>query len=173
MISCSIRTSYIPAQEKLILSSKEPGEMLMKRFFILGFIMGMVYLALEGFWRGWTNISMLFVGGLCGAAVGLLNEYPEYVDLRVWQQTLLAWPLVLIIEFVSGLVLNVWLGLQIWDYSGMPGSLYGQVSLPYALLWLPLIPFGIWLDDWLRWKLFDEEKPPNLDSIYRDLIRLR
>ncbi|NLW92809.1 MAG: hypothetical protein GXY34_14570 [Syntrophomonadaceae bacterium] len=147
--------------------------MLMKRLFILGFIMGMVYFTLEGFWRGWTNITMLFVGGLCGVIVGSLNEYPDYINLKVWQQTLVAWPLVLIVEFVSGLVLNVWLGLQIWDYTGTLGSLYGQVSLPYALLWLPLIPFGIWLDDWLRWKLFDEEEPPKLESIYRDLIRLR
>ncbi|MGE5389534.1 MAG: putative ABC transporter permease [Deltaproteobacteria bacterium] len=145
----------------------------MKRLFILGFIMGMVYFTLEGFWRGWTNIAMLFIGGFCGVIVGSLNEYPDYMDLKVWQQTLLAWPLVLIVEFVSGWVLNIRLGLQIWDYSGLPGSIYGQVSLPYALLWLPLIPFAIWLDDWLRWKLFDEEEPPTLVSIYLDLIKLK
>lgn len=140
---------------------------------ILGFIMGMVYFTLEGFWRGWTNIAMLFVGGVCGVMVGLLDEYPQFIELKVWQQTLIAWPIVLIVEYIAGLILNVWLGLGIWDYTGLPGNIYGQVCLPYAALWLLLIPFGIWLDDWLRWKFFDQEKPPDLISVYRDLITLK
>lgn len=162
--------SYTRASEKI---TEKRRVIIMKRLLILGFIMGMIYYTLEGFWRGWSNIAMLFVGGLCGVLVGLLDEYPQFIQLKIWQQTLIAWPLVTMVEFIAGFILNIWLGLGIWDYAGLPGSIYGQVCLPYAALWLFLIPFGIWLDDWLRWKFFDQEKPPELISIYRDLITLK
>jgi uncharacterized membrane protein len=95
----------------------------MKRFFILVFIMGMCYFTLEGFWRGWTNIVMLFVGGLCGALIGLLDEYPQYFNLKIWQQTLISWLVILVIEYASGMLLNIELGLGIWDYSSLPLNL--------------------------------------------------
>ena len=145
----------------------------MKRFFILVFIMGMCYFTLEGFWRGWTNIVMLFVGGLCGALIGLLDEYPQYFNLKIWQQTLISWLVILVIEYASGMLLNIELGLGIWDYSYLPLNLNGQICLIYAILWIPLIPFGIWLDNWLRWKLFDEERPYHLLNVYHDLLTLK
>lgn len=62
-------------------------------------------------------------------------------------------------ELVTGLILNCWLGLGIWDYSDMPCNLWGQICLPYTLLWVPTSLVAIVLDDYLRWWLFDEEKP--------------
>jgi hypothetical protein len=115
----------------------------------------------------------VFGGGLCGALIGLLDEYPQYFNLKIWQQTLIAWFIILGIEYTSGMLLNVWLGMGIWDYSSMPVNLNGQICLIYAILWIPLIPLGIWLDNWLRWKLFDEERPYKLPSIYRDLFTLK
>ena len=41
-------------------------------------------------------------------------------------------------ELGAGLILNVWLKLDIWDYSRLPGNLWGQVCLKYALLWVVL-----------------------------------
>jgi uncharacterized membrane protein len=146
---------------------------MMKRLVTLGFIMGMVYFTLEGFWRGWTNIAMLFIGGFCGVIIGLLNEYPQFVKLKVWQQSLIGVPIVLVVELISGLILNIWLGYGIWDYSEMPGNLYGQICISYSILWFLLVPFGVWMDDWLRWKLYGQGRPYGLKKIYRDLITLK
>lgn len=132
--------------------------------------MGMVYLTLEGFWRGWTNISMLFVGGFCAVLIGLLNERPRYYNLKIWQQCLIGTAIVLIVEFTSGMILNVWMGLGIWSYSGMWGNIFGQVCPAYAVLWFWLIPFNIWVDDWLRYKLYDEGETYTLGEIYKELI---
>ena len=53
----------------------------------------------------------------------------------------------------AGLILNVWLGLGIWDYSGMWGNLWGQICPLYTLLWCllagPVIVGFDWLDHWL------------------------
>lgn len=137
----------------------------------LFFIMGMVYFTLEGFWRGSANIIMLFVGGSCSILIGLINEYPQYYKLKIYQQSLIGTLIVLIIEFISGIFLNVYLSLNLWNYSDTWGNLYGQICIPYALLWFILVPFCIWLDDFLRFKLYSEGEIYSLKEIYLDLIR--
>jgi uncharacterized membrane protein len=120
---------------------------------ILAFLIGMVYFTLEGFWRGWTNITMLFIGGVCGFLIGLLNQY---TGLKVWQQTILGTGIALAVELISGLLFNLVLGLGLWNYSGMWGNLYGQICPQFALIWFMLTPFAIWLDDFIRWRFYDE-----------------
>ncbi|MFL0268674.1 putative ABC transporter permease [Candidatus Clostridium radicumherbarum] len=144
----------------------------MKKLAVLGFIMGMMYFTAEGFWRGWTNISMLFVGGLCAVLIGLLNEFPKRHKFKIWQQCLLGTLIIVSIEFVSGVVLNIWLKLNIWDYSKHYGNIRGQVCLTYTILWFIITPAVIWLDDWLRWEIFGEGAYYNLKQVYRDLIKL-
>lgn len=133
-------------------------------------IMGMLYMGIEILWRGYTDISMLFVGGLCSFLVGRLNEHPKFYDRKMWQQCVIGALITLNIEFVSGLILNIWLGLNIWDYSGMWGNICGQVCLPYGFLWFLLMPLCIYVDDWLRYKLFEEEKPIGLFENFKDLV---
>ncbi len=145
----------------------------MKKLSILGFIMGMIYFTAEGFWRGWTNIAMLFVGGLCCVLIGLLDEFPQKYKLKIWQQCLLGTVIILAIEFISGVILNIWLKLNIWDYSNSWGNIKGQICVAYGILWFILTPFVIWLDDFLRWKLFGEEEPYDIKQIYKGLVRLK
>ena len=58
-----------------------------------------------------------------------------------------------------GLQLNVWLGLGVWDYSGMPLNYKGQICLPFSILWIFVSIAAVVLDDWLRYWLFGEEHP--------------
>ncbi len=128
---------------------------------------GLVYYAIEGFWRipengGWANIAMLFVGGLCFVLVGSINQVPAFYGKSMRFQAVFGALLVLIVEFISGCILNLWLGMGIWDYSNMPFNILGQVCLLYGILWILLIPFGIWLEDWLNytfWFRYGGEKP--------------
>lgn len=137
---------------------------------ILIFIMGALYMVLEGIWRGWTHISMLFVGGICAFLIGRLNEHPEFYDKKMWQECLIGTFIILTLEFISGIILNVWLGLGIWDYSNVPFNLCGQICLPYALLWFILVPACIYVDDYLRYKMFGEKKPIGVLRNYKDLF---
>lgn len=129
------------------------------RLLILWLVLGMCYAQMELFWRGVTYLPMTYVGGLAGLCVGLLNQRPGFFERRMWQQCLTGTLITLAIEFFSGYILNIRLGLGIWDYSHVPFNLMGQICLPYALLWFALMPFAIWLDDWLRNRLFGERKP--------------
>ena len=135
--------------------------------------MGSLYMVLEGFWRGWTNISMLFVGGLCAFLIGELNEYEKFYSLKMYQQCLIGTFITLTIEFVSGIILNIWLKLNIWNYYDTWGNICGQICIPYALLWFMLMPLCIFLDDFIRYEIFKEDQPDTLLSNYKKLIKLQ
>lgn len=137
---------------------------------VLIFLMGISYMGIEIAWRGHTSWTMGVVGGLCGFLIGRLNEHPTFFERKMWQQAITGTIITLCIEFISGMILNVWLGLNIWDYSDEPFNLMGQVCPQYGVLWFLLMPTAIWVDDWLRYKLFEEEKPSSFLSYYKDLF---
>lgn len=147
------------------------------KLLILWFIIGMMYFTIEGLWRipsgGYANIVMLPIGGLCGVLIGSLNQYPKFYNSKIIYQATISTLIVLAIEFLSGIVLNVWLNLNIWDYSEEPLNIMGQICLHYGLLWFLLSPFAIWVEDYLRYLLWDEGEHYSISSIYKDLILLR
>ena len=142
----------------------------LKKDLILIFIMGSIYMILEGLWRGWTHISMLVVGGIAAFLIGRLNEHPKFYDKKMCQECLIGTVIILILEFISGMVLNVWLKLHIWDYSNTWGNLYGQICIPYAVIWFLLVPLNVYADDYLRYRLFGEKRPQGLLKNYIDLF---
>ena len=119
---------------------------------------GAIYYGLECLWRGHSHPSMFFVGGLCFILIGLINEVMPW-DTPFWKQVLFGELIVLFIEFSSGCILNLWFKLDVWDYSDMPFNILGQICLPFALLWIPIVAFAIVLDDWVKYLLFHGEKP--------------
>ena len=128
------------------------------KLLILFAIGGAIYSLIEIAWRGYTHISMFIAGGICFVLVGGINNFFPW-SLGIIQQTLMAAFFITLVELIAGLVVNVRLGLGVWDYSGLPFNFMGQISLLYSLLWMPLALFAIFLDDWLRFVLFDEKKP--------------
>jgi uncharacterized membrane protein len=62
-------------------------------------------------------------------------------------------------ELVTGIIVNIWLGLNVWDYSAIPTNIMGQICLPFSLLWVLLSGVAIVLDDYVRFWFFGEEKP--------------
>lgn len=119
---------------------------------------GILYLAIEIIWRGHSHWTMFVLGGLCFVCLGLLNEVIPW-EMPLWQQALIGACIITGLEFLTGCIVNLWLGLGVWDYSGMPGNLFGQICPQYFLLWVPVSTAAIVLDDWIRYLRFDEERP--------------
>lgn len=101
---------------------------------------------------------MFLVGGLCAYAVGVVNEFIPW-EMPVWKQALIGATVGTVIEFIAGCVLNLWLGLEVWDYSTLPMNILGQVCLYFYFIWIVLAMLWIFVDDWLRYWLFKEERP--------------
>jgi len=119
---------------------------------------GFIYYCIELLWRGYSHPSMFIVGGLCLVAIGALNNYLPWSLGIVWQ-ILIGSVIVFKLELSAGLIVNVWLGLGVWDYSDLAFNLWGQVSLLFFVLFMPVVAFAIVLDDYLRWKIYGEERP--------------
>jgi len=133
----------------------------MKQYLKLLFLFvtgGLLYIFLELAWRGWSHWTMFILGGICFVFLGLINEVIPW-EMPLWQQMTIGTCIITVLEFVMGCIVNLWLGWDVWDYSGMPGNVLGQICPQYFVLWLPVSLAGIVLDDWLRYLLFAEERP--------------
>ena len=109
---------------------------------------------------------------------------PRFYNAPVILQSAIGAVIVLVVEFMAGCVLNLWLGLDVWDYTGQPGNILGQVCPLFGLLWFLIMPLAIWAEDTARWFIWlyesviykrEPDKPAlpmySLASVYLDFIR--
>ncbi|HEX3020858.1 MAG TPA: hypothetical protein VHP81_00505 [Lachnospiraceae bacterium] len=130
---------------------------LLKHFF-LWLVGGSVYYIIEMVYRGYSHWSMFILGGLCFVVLGLINEFLSW-KTPLWKQCMNGAVIVTLFEFITGCIVNLWLGWNVWDYSGLPFNVLGQICLPFFFIWCLLSMIGIVVDDYLRWIIFKEEKP--------------
>ena len=129
-----------------------------KKTSLLFLIFGLIYFLIECLWKQHlTHWSMFILGGMVGVLIGGINEVFDW-DMPFYQQCLAGASIAVIAEGITGIVVNVWLGLNLWHYNVLPYFL-GQCSIPFTIAWFALAGVAILIDDWLRWKLFGEQKP--------------
>ncbi len=122
--------------------------------FLLG---GFTYFYIEILFRGHSHFSMIICGGLAFVSCGMLNQVIPR-KLSFVTQLILSCLIITILELLTGYIVNIKLGWAVWDYSDMPYNLYGQICPAFSLIWLILSSICILMDDFIRWKIFDEEK---------------
>lgn len=119
---------------------------------------GCAYMGLELLWRGHTHWTMgLLAAALC-VPLDIANELMPW-SLPLYAQAIWGGLIVTGAELAAGLVLNVWLGFGVWDYSELPFNLWGQICPQFTALWCLLCFAVIPAFDWLDYKLCGGEKP--------------
>lgn len=104
---------------------------------ILFFLCGIVlYPSLEVLWRGYTHVGMAIAGGI--AALLLYGLHHLFAAYPLLLRAVIGGGIVTVLEFIFGVILNIFLGLSVWDYSALPFQLMGQISFFYFLLWCGL-----------------------------------
>ena len=104
-----------------------------KRFYFI-FLTGAVgYCIIEILWRGYTHPSMAILGGICFVMICNINGRFNSKSRMI--RAILCALAISAAELVSGLLLNVILHLNVWDYSKMPLNFMGQICPMYSLLW--------------------------------------
>ena len=119
--------------------------------FIIFVIFGLMYVTIELLYRGHTHYSMFIVGGICGVLIGLINDNTP--DMPLLPQCVLGTVIITVIELLTGLFLNVYLGLNVWDYSNQPFNFMGQICPQFCIIWCILSILVIRIDDWLKEKV--------------------
>ena len=133
--------------------SMNPFIRLIFRFLTGGFAYG----GIEIITRGFSHISMFVAGGLCFVFIGLLNDFLGE-KMSFLSLMFLSALIITAVEFITGIIVNVWLKLDVWDYSYLPYNLKGQICLLFTNLWFLLSAPALLLGDWMRVKIM-KRKP--------------
>lgn len=107
-------------------------------YYAIIFLFGAIsYSFLEVLWRGFTHWSMFVLGGVCFVLVGQV-AVECFGRLPVWFCCIVNTLLITGLEFVTGCIVNLKLGWNVWDYATQPLNLMGQVCIGFTSLWFLL-----------------------------------
>lgn len=110
------------------------------------------YGILELLWRGRTHWSMLIAGGLSFLGLGKVSKKTKNSGLL--KIALLGSAVITSIELIFGIIFNVILKKNVWDYSKLPFNLGGQVCARYSVLWgllsILIVPIAAKIDKFLQ-----------------------
>lgn len=119
---------------------------------------GTIYYSLELWFRGFSHWSMFVLGGfvlLFCVRQGIRMKWTEGLVIQIIRAVIYTVSL----EFVTGIVFNKWLRKSIWDYTDQPMNLWGQVCVPFMIIFSGLILLAIVLGGVLSNVLYKEMKP--------------
>lgn len=128
------------------------------KYIFLSIIGGGIYYSVEVLWRGYSHWTMFILGGLCFVTVGLINNIISW-NMKFELQCLIGSIIITLLELITGIIVNIILKWNIWDYSDLLFNIMGQICLPFSLIWFVLSGLIIVLDDFIRYKFFNERKP--------------
>ncbi|WP_249311369.1 putative ABC transporter permease [Congzhengia minquanensis] len=94
------------------------------------------YGAIEILWRGYTHWTMLFAGGTCFTIYYKLCE--DEKNMPLFAKCFFGALIITCVELMFGTVVNVLLNWNVWDYSNIPLNFFGQICLPFFVLWFLL-----------------------------------
>ena len=106
------------------------------------------YGILELLWRGRTHWSMLIAGGLSFLGLGKVSKKTKNAGLL--KIAILGSAVITATELIFGIIFNVILKKNVWDYSKLPFNLGGQICARYSILWgllsIIIVPLAATID---------------------------
>lgn len=114
-----------------------------------------VYMTIEILYRGFTHWTMGVLGGISLILIGIIDELTTE-DLPLLVQAPLASIIITLLEYYAGCILNLKLGMDIWDYSELPLNVDGQVCIYFSLAWMVLGMVAVVIDNLIRHYFFGE-----------------
>lgn len=122
------------------------------RTHILIFSVGCVFYYLaEMLYRMHSHFTMAILGGICAIVIYRINKalYNESVITKAF----LCAVAITILEFITGVILNIILDMKIWDYTDRMFNILGQICPLFSLFWflisIPALYFCSYVDTYI------------------------
>ena len=119
---------------------------------------GCIYYTFEVIFRGFSHWTMFLLGGICFLFFEIQRRMVHWED-ALWLQLVRCIVFVTSMEFITGIIVNKWMRLGVWDYTGQPFQLFGQICLPFVVIFSGLSVIGIIVSGYLSHWLYNEPKP--------------
>ena len=129
--------------------------MTMMKYVWLYLIGGFGYGLIELLFRGHTHWTMIAAGGLSFLLIYLISVKSAE---PLWKKWIMGGAVITTVEFMTGGIVNILLGWNVWSYAHHQLNLMGQISLLFFCLWVLLSVPGMWLCVLLRRKLFGVQR---------------
>ena len=123
---------------------------------------GFIYCMIEILFRGWSHWSMFVLAGFLGVfCIDSVNNVLSF-DCDYIVQILISTILCTIGEGISGIILNVWLQLNVWNYSKMAFGtfFFGQCNVLFCFAWMLIISIIIFYCDAYNYYILKIEPCP-------------
>lgn len=151
-------TDYFTDDEIQDVAQQAVASMLVAKYSFLAWFGGSCYITCEVFYRSKSHWSMLVVAVILSMVIERCGaECPWEMTLPL--QALLCTVAITAAELVAGLVINVWLGLGVWDYSHLPANFMGQICLWFSMLWHVLSLVFVPVFDVIKYLVKGGDKP--------------
>ena len=130
----------------------------LSEYLFLWAVGGSIYYGFELLFRGFSHWSMFVLGGICFVFFAVQGRMVLWQD-PLWLQLARCMVFVTSMEVITGIIVNKWLLLNVWDYSRLPLQLFGQICVPFIIIFSGLAAVGIILSGYLMHWLYQEPKP--------------
>ncbi len=118
---------------------------------IFAFLTGsFLYSLIEIASRGFTHWSMTITGGICLAYIYIVSTE---TDMHMFYKCAAGAIFITAIEFTVGVIVNLRLRWNVWDYSDIPMNVMGQICLPFSGVWFFLCYIGCKLSQVIKRRL--------------------
>lgn len=119
---------------------------------------GSLYYGFEMLFRGFSHWSMFVLGGVCLLFITVQGQMMNWEE-PIWRQITRAIIFVTGMEFITGIIVNKWFHLGVWDYSNQPLQIFGQICVPFMIIFSGLCAVGIFLSGYILHWFYGERRP--------------
>lgn len=78
---------------------------------------------------------MFFAGAVVLSTFYFISQN---LNMPLWAKGIAGMIIITVLEFILGIIFNVILKENVWDYSNMPLNVMGQICLPFSAIWFVL-----------------------------------
>ena len=94
------------------------------------------YGMMEVLFRGYTHWTMVLTGGACVLTLYYLSGW--LLSMPLLMAAAMGALIITCYEFSVGMVVNLRLGWDVWDYSALPGNVLGQICPAFTGIWFAI-----------------------------------
>lgn len=117
------------------------------------------YWTIENLFRGYSHWSMALTGGACLLVFSYYLKAAPHT--HILYKAAAGAVIITVFEFFVGLVVNVWYGWHVWDYTNEPGNILGIICPRFTAAWFALclsVLFALQKGRWLYERLIAGRK---------------